>query len=211
MAVRRRFNFLSQARVDVPHMRSIESATSNDFDELLSGLVTGSGNGYILRGFEISMSGAIGGSASGLQLIVDSGCVFHSSSKESGTFFLVPSGTSPEILNSTINTKVVGAFTPNAVNYIGIEYQRAVDDSTSDQIYLWDPTNKNETSKTVPLAKTLNYTVVITTSVWASNVLPIAKVTTDVANNVVDVTDDRDMLFRLGKGGKSNPNPSYKI
>jgi hypothetical protein len=156
------------------------------------------------------MSGAIGGSASGLQLLVDSGCIFHSSSKESGTFFLVPSGTSPEILNSTINTKVIGAFTPNAVNYVGIEYQRAVDDSTNDQIYIWDPTNKNETSKTVPLAKTLSYTIVITTSVWASNVLPIAKVTTDVANNVVDVTDDRDMLFRLGKGGKSNPNPSYE-
>lgn len=210
MAVRRRFNFLSQSRVDTPHMRSVESATSNDFDELIAGLVTGTGNGYILRGFEVSMSGAIGGSASGLQLLVDSGCIFHSSSKESGTFFLVPSGTTPEILNSTINTKVVGAFTPNAVNYVGIEYQRAVDDSTTDQVYFWDPTNKNETSKTVPLAKTLNYTIVITTSLWASNVLPVAKVTTDVANNVVDVTDDRDMLFRLGKGGRSTPNPSYE-
>jgi hypothetical protein len=208
MAVRRRQNWVSQQRVDVPHIRSLESAASNDFDELLKGFVTGS-SGLILRGFEINMTGAIGGAAAGLQLIVADGCIFHTTSNESGTFYVVPSSTSPEVMNSTINTRVSGAFTPNAVNYVGIEYERIIDDTTSDQIYIWDPTNKNEVTKTVPLAKILRYKIVITTSVWAANVLPIAKVTTDVAGNVVDVTDQRAMLFRLGSAGYSNPNPAY--
>jgi hypothetical protein len=190
-------------------MRSLESAASSDFDELLKGFVTGSSS-HVLRGFEINMTGAIGGAATGLQMLVADGCVFHSSSNESGTFYLVPSGTSPEIMNSTINTKVSGAFTPNAVNYVGIEYERIVDDDTSDQVYIWDPTNKNEITKTIPLAKILRYKIVISTSVWAANVLPIAKVTTDVAGNVVDVTDQRAMLFRLGAAGYSNPNPAYE-
>lgn len=208
MSVRRRQNWVSQQRVDVPHIRSLESATSNDFDELLKGYVTGP-DGLVLRGFEINMTGAIGGAAAGLQMLVADGCIFHTTSAESGTFYVVPTGTSPEVLNSTINNKVRGAFTPNAVNYLGIEYERIVDDTTADQIYIWDPTNKNEITKTVPLAKILRYNIVITTSVWASNVLPIAKVTTDVAGNVVDVTDQRAMLFRLGQAGRANPNPAY--
>jgi hypothetical protein len=133
-------------------MRSIESSTSNDFDELLKGFVTGSA-GYVLRGFEISMTNAVNGASSGLQVIVANSAIFHSTSIESGTFYVVPSSTSPEILNSTINNRVSGAFTPNVVNYLGIEYERIVDDATSDQIYVWDPTNKNEITKIIPLAK----------------------------------------------------------
>jgi hypothetical protein len=209
MSVRRRFSFLSQARVDVPHLRSIESAVSNDFDELLKGFVTGTG-GYVLRGFELNMTGAIGGASSGLQMLTANGTIFHGGSSQSGTFYVVPSTQTPEILNSVVNTKVRGAFTPNAVNYVGIEYERVIDDATADQLYVWDPTNKNEITKTVPLAKILNYTIVITTSVWAQTVLPIAKVTTDVAANVVDITDQRSMLFRLGQAGRGSPNPGYE-
>lgn len=207
MAVRRRQNWISQQRIDVPHIRSIESAASNDFDELIKGFV--SPGGVVLRGFELNMSGAIQGASAGLQLLVADGCIFHTSSNESGTFYVVPSSTAPEILNSTINNKVQGAFVPNAVNYVGIEYERVIDDATSDQVYVWDPTNKNEITKTVPLAKILRYKIVITTSVWAANVLPIAKVRTTAANNVDEITDQRPMLFRLGTAGYANPNPAY--
>jgi hypothetical protein len=209
MSVRRQQNWISQQRVDVPHMRSVESAVANDFDEMLRAIVTGVSAPYVIRGFEINMTGSIGAAANGLQLLVADGALLHGTSRQAGTFYVVPTGTSPEILNSTINSRVNGAFTPNAVNYIGIEYERVVDDTTSDQIYLWNPTTKNEVTKTAPLAKILRYQIVITTSIWATNVLPIAKVTTDVANNVVDVTDQRPMLYRLGTAGRSNPNPAY--
>ncbi len=209
MSVRRRQRFLGSMRLDVPVLRSIESAVSADFDELLKGFVTGENNVYVVRGFELNMTGAVGAAASGLQMLVASSTLFHGTSKQSGTFYTVPSSATPEVLNSTINTKVRGAFTPNAVNYVGIEYERFADDATADTVYFWNPTNKNEFSSNVPLAQILRYTIVITTSVWASNVTPIAKVTVDVAGNVVDITDQRPMLFRLGTAGRTNPNPAY--
>lgn len=208
MAVKRSVNWISQQRADVPDMRTLESATRNDFDELIKSFVTGTDQGYILRGFEISMSGAIGGAASGLQMIVDPGAVFHINSSESGTFYLVPSGTSSQQLNSATNTIVDGAFTPSAINYVGLEYERYVDDTTSAQTYIWNPTTNSETVKTVPRAQVLRYRLKITTSTFASNVLPIATVTTDSGNNVVSITDARWMLFRLGLGGAS-PDPFY--
>lgn len=209
MSVRRQQNWLSQQRVDLSHMRSIESAVANDFDELLRGLVVGEGRGYVVRGFELNWTGAIGSAANGLQMLVANSAILHGTSAQAGTFFVVGSGTPPEVLNSTVNTKVTGAFTPNAVNYIGIEYERIVDDATTDQIYIWNPTNQTETTKSAPLARILKYKIVITTSIWAINVLPIARVTTDIANNVVDATDARSRFTRLGTAGTSNPNPSY--
>lgn len=209
MSVKRRVNWISQQRVDVPDMRALESAASNDFDELIKSFVTGTTQGYILRGFEISMAGAIGGAASGLQMIVDPGAIFHVASSQSGTFLLVPSGTPAQQLNSATNTIVDGAFAPSSINYVGVEYERFIDDTTSSQVYLWNPTTNNETTKNAPRAQILRYRFKITTSTFASNVLPVCTVITDSGNNVVSITDARWMLFRLGQGGAS-PNPFYQ-
>lgn len=208
MGVKRRVNWISQQRVDVPDMRALESAASNDFDELIKSFVTGTTQGYIMRGFEISMAGAIGGAASGLQLVVDPGAVFHIASSVSGTFYLVPSGTPAQQLNSATNTIVDGAFAPNSINYVGLEYERFIDDTTSSQVYLWNPTTNSETTKNAPRAQILRYRIKITTSTYAANVLPICTVTTDSGNNVQSITDARWLLFRLGTGGAS-PNPFY--
>lgn len=209
MSVKRRVNWISQQRVDVPDMRALESAASNDFDELIKSFVTGTSQGYILRGFELSMAGAIGGAASGLQMIVDPGAVFHVSSSQSGTFLLVPPGTPAQQLNSATNTIVDGAFTPSSINYVGIEYERFIDDTTSAQVYIWNPTTNNETTKSAPRAQILRYRIKISTSIWATNVLPICTVTTDSGNNVQSITDARWGLFRLGTGGAS-PNPFFQ-
>ena len=209
MAIKRSQNFLDQSRVDVPHMRSIESAVRADFDDLLGGLVTGIGQSYIINGFELNMTGAIGSSASALQVIVAKGSVFHGSSLVSGTCLTVPALTANETLSSTTNTKVDGSFAPGAINYVGIEFTRAVDNSTTSQVYFWNPTSASEFTKTVPLAEVLNYKFVISSSTFASNVLPIAVIETDVSNNVLRVEDRRPMLLRLGSSGSSTPNPSY--
>jgi hypothetical protein len=208
MGVQRRVNWISQQRVDVPDMRAVESAASNDFDQLIQSFVTGTDQGYFIRGFELSMAGAIGGASSGLQLLVDPGAVFHIASSQSGTTLLVPTGTAAQQLNSATNTIVDGAFAPSAINYIGLEYERFIDDTTSAQVYIWNPTTNSETVKTAPRAQILRFRVKITTSTWAANVLPIATVTTDSGNNVVSITDARWMLCRLATGG-ANPNPFF--
>lgn len=209
MAIRRSQNWISQQRVDTPHLRSIESAVRNDFDDLIKSAIYGLNQSYIIRGFEINMTGLIGSAASGTQIITADSAVLHGTSREAGTIYVTDQNQAPEVLNSTINPRVQGAFTPNAVNYIGLEYERVLDNSTVDQVYLWNPSSKNETSKTAPLASILKYKFVITTSIWASNVVPIAKIITDAANNVVEVTDQRPLLFRLGTAGRVTPNPSY--
>lgn len=209
MAIRRSQNWLNQQRVDTPHLRSLESAIRNDFDELLAGLITGIGKPFILNGFEISVAGAIGSSATGLQVLVEESAILNGNSQESGTFFIVPKGTPNETLNATTNTRVEGSFTPGALNYIGIEYTRQVNDETMGQVYFWNPTNDSEFVKTVPLALTFDYKFVITSSLWTDNVVPLATIETDGANNVLSIEDNRPLYHRLGTAGKATPDPTY--
>jgi len=208
MAVQRRVNWLSQQRVDVPDMRSLESAASNDFDQLIQSWVTGTSQSYIVRGFNILMSGAISNAASSLQMQVDPGALLHITASQSGTFLMVPAGTPAQQLNSAINTNVVGTFTPNSVNYVSIDYIRFIDDTTSAQVYIWNPTTNSETTKNAPRAQILQYVINISTVTPTANLLPIAVVTTDAGNNVTRVTDARWMFCRLGSGGLT-PDPLY--
>ena len=209
MAVIRRQNFLGQQRVDTPHLKSIESAVSHDFDQLINGLVIGENKSYVVRGLKINMPGSIGSSANGLQLLVENSAFLHGASDESGTFYTIPTGTPAEILSSTTNERVQGSFTPNTDNYVGIEFVRAVDDTTADQVYFWNPTTNIEITKTVPLAIIQDYKIIISTSSFGSNVLPIAVVQTDDSNNVISITDRRPLLYRLGTAGENQPNPFY--
>jgi hypothetical protein len=208
MAVQRRVNWISQQRVDVPDMRSVESAASNDFDQLIQSFVTGTTQGYFIRGFNILMAGAIGGAANGLQLSVDPGAILHIAASQSGTVLMVPTGTLPQPLNAATNTNVVGAFSPSAVNYVTLDYIRFIDPATSAQVYIWNPTTNNETTLNAPRAQILEYVINISTQTPTPNQLTIATVITDANNNVVDVQDDRNLLGRLGRGGLT-PNPSY--
>jgi len=210
MAVKRSQNWLNQQRVDVPHLRSIESAVRNDFDEMFAAFVLGESQSYVIRGFDIEMAGSIGASANGLQLIVEDSAILHGASDESGTFFELPAGESNQVLSATTNTRVEGAFTPGALNYVSLEFTREVDDTTTAQTYLWNPTTQSEITKTLPLAETLDYKIVISSSLFTSNVLPIAIVETDSSNNVLNIQDRRPMLFRLGTAGSSTPDPFHE-
>lgn len=209
MSVRRRLNELSQQRLDLPQLLSIESAASNDFDELIQSIITGPSNGYVIRGFEINMSGAIGGAASSLEVIVDPGALLHTTSSVSGTFYQVATGTANQQLNSATNTQVNGAFSPNSINYVALEYQRFADTTTNAVSYFWAPGSNSETTETVPQALILQYTFNISTTVPTSYYLPLFIVQTDSSNNVISITDARPLLFRLGTGGW-NPNPFYQ-
>lgn len=208
MAVQRRVNWLSQQRVDVPDVRSVESAVSNDFDQMMQALVTDTSQGYIVRGFNIIMTGAIGGASNSLLVKVDPGSLLHINASQSGTVLMVPAGTPNQQLNAAINTNVVGAFSPNAVNYVTIDYLRFIDPTTSAQVELWNPTSKTETSVNAPRAQILEFVLNISTTLPTPNLLPISVVITDSGNNVVSIEDARWMFCRLATGGIT-PNPGY--
>jgi hypothetical protein len=161
-----------------------------------------------MRGFNILMAGSIGGAASSLQLQVDPGALLHIDASQSGTVYQVPAGTSAQQLNAATNTNVTGAFSPNSVNYVSIDYIRFLDDATAAQVYLWDPTSNSETTENAPRALILTYTINISTATPTPNLLPCAIITTDGNNNVLSVEDARWLLCRLGTGG-TNPNPFF--
>lgn len=207
MAVIRQANLLGQQRLDVPHVRAIESAVAGDFDVLAGQMLSGE-QAVILNGFRLSTSTA-GGAATDLKLQVAGGMMMHFNASESGTVFSVPADRADEELVST-NVKVIGSFTANQTNYIGIDFRRAADSTTADLVQFIDPTTGKETSATVPLARTLDYRIYISTTNFDQtlNICPVAKVVTDPSNNVSSITDARQMMFRLASGGTS-PSASY--
>lgn len=209
MANKRTLNVLPQMRMNVSHVRSIESAVRNDFDELFSSLVMGSNKSYVVRGFEVSMSGAIDSSATSLQLLVADSAILHGSSATSGTFLLADSLALPESLNASANPKVSGTFTASAENYITLDLKREIDGSTVSLGYFFDVANKVETTRVVPEAEILNYTIKISTIAPTSTDLPLAIIKTKADNSVESIEDIRPMLCRLATGGSSAQDPFY--
>jgi hypothetical protein len=205
MSVLRQLNILGQQRLDVPHLRSVESSITADFDVMAGRMQAGS-KAVVIRGFTLANYSA-GTAASSIQLSTADGIVYNINASEAGTFLWVPSDRPIEVLNSITNARVDGSFTAGQVNYIGIDFRRDADDTTSDLVQFLDANTLLENAKNVPLGRTLDYRIVISTTPFsaASNIVPIAKVKTDSQNQVdsavTAVEDARNLMFRLASGG----------
>jgi hypothetical protein len=202
MSVIRQANLLGQQRLDIPHLRAIESSVAADFD-LLAGQIMAGKNPLVVQGFNLIGLPA-GTPASQLQLQVAASVILHPEASESGTIFQVPAARAPETLNAS-NARVQGGFTANSVNYIGIDLRRTADASTADLVQFLDADTSLENPKTVPLGRTLDYVIVISTQDFSTTpgVAPLAKVTTDAFNNIATngIEDARNLTFRLATGG----------
>jgi hypothetical protein len=205
MAIQRQMNFKGQMRIDVPHLRSIESAIAGDFDTLAGGILSGK-QPYIVRGFTLSNTGAAS-PAINIQVNTAGGVVLHYGASESGTILMVPTNRAAEQLVVT-NARVQGGFTSGQDNYIGIDFIREEDSSTSDVVQFIDAVSKVETPKTIPLARSLDYKIVISTTPFSSapTICPLAVVRVAADGTITWVKDARSMYFRLATGGDS-PNP----
>ncbi|NDD85747.1 hypothetical protein EBZ38_15910, partial [bacterium] len=210
MSVLRQQNWLGQQRIDVPHLRAVESSIAADFD-LLAGQILAGSQPLVVKGFNVLTTGAVGNPATSLVLNTAGGIILHPTANEAGTIFGVSENQLSELLNST-NSKLDGNFTPNTTNYIGLNLKREADPETSDLVAFLDANTLEESIKTVPLARTLGYRIIVTTTDFSilPNVLPIAKVVTNSNNIVVSIEDARPMLFRLAQGGSiPNSQSSY--
>lgn len=201
MAVIGSGNFLGQMRVDVPHLRAIESSICNDFDVLAGNMLAGR-EAWVLNSFTIPTANTIGSSAENLILNVENGLIIHYFATDSGSIFSVPTNTPAESLNS-LNTKVYGSFTANAINYIGVDLIRQVDETSVDLTHFLEADTELEFSEIVPTRRVFNYRIIITNQPFSinKNLVPISIVETDSLNNVLTITDCRPMMFRLGSGG----------
>ena len=161
MSILTTVNWLSEQRMDCADARRIESGVRNDFDTTVTGILTGTSQGYIVRGFNILTSGAIGSPANGLALQVDPGSVLHIDASVSGTIFQTPIGTANQTLNAAINTNVSGSFTANSTNYVGLDYNRFADSSTNVTKYIWSASSNSEDETIAPAAQTLTFKIYI--------------------------------------------------
>ena len=210
MSTLRTFNWLGQARVDSPHLRSVDAGVRGDFD-LLAGKVLAGDEALVVKGFTLVTAGATGAPADQLQIITAGSILLHPLSTASGTIFSVPADRAAETLNSS-SARVSGSFVANTTNYIGVDVVRAADDATSDVVQFLQPTLDTEVAEEVPLAKTTDYVIYISTSDFSSTpgLCPIAIVVTDANNNVSTMTDARPFAYGLGSGGTSpDPEASY--
>jgi len=199
MAVIRQENWLGNQRVDIPHLRSVESGVAGDFD-LLAGAMMSGRSPTIVSGFYVITTGIT--LATNLKIRVGDSSLIHFLASESGSIFHVPASRPDEQLSST-NPRVIGSFTPDQVNYIGLDFIRQADDSTTDLVEFLDSVSKLETPVDVPLGRTLDYRIHISTLDFDNNpgIAPICKVTTGSANDIVLIEDAREQMFRLGQGG----------
>lgn len=201
MSVNRQANLIGQQRLDIPHLRALESSIANDFDVTWGTTFAGQ-KPLIVKGFNLTSAGLIGKPATSLILNVANSIVLHYFASESGTVLSVPSSQLPEQLNP-LNPNVSGAFVSNNTNYIGIDFVRTPDSSTTDTVQFLDAITLTETPKPIPLARTLSYKIIISTVNFSanSNICPLAKVTTDASGNVAGIVDARRLMFRLASGG----------
>ena len=206
MSVIRQHNWLSQQRVDVPHLRSIESGVANDFD-IFAGRATAGDQPLVIRGLELTNASASVAAAALVLLTADS-IIFNALSAEAGTFLWTPADRTPEVLNPVSNARVSGSWTASATNYVGIEFVRSADASTTDLVKFLDANTRLETDQQVPLAKTLDYRIVLSTVPFSArpDIVPIAVIELDSVAAVDTCTDARPMMFRLGSGGDSPDN-----
>ena len=200
MAVNRQVNFLGQQRVDVPHIRALESSVCYDFDAV--GLMVTAGVPCVVNGFNVvNYATAVGSLVSQLVLSTANGRIIHPLASDSGSFFQVPADRANEVISAS-NPRVIGAWTLGTVNYLGVDLLRTADTSTATSVRFLTTNPDTETTKTVPLASTTPFSV-------TPSICPVLIVTTDVRNTITAIKDARNLLFRLGAGGDapSSNNP----
>ena len=198
MAIKRQGRFYSQQRLATPALRDLEQSVAADFDSVLRDMVAGTSLGFVLKGFKVNIGAStFSQSADNLTLNTLNGALLNTQAIEAGTLLKV-TGSSAEALN-TSNARVSGSFIAGSTNYISVNYVRKAATST-DTVYFYDKNSETEFSKSLPVSTFLDYQIVINTTGFGINV-PIAIITTSAGNVPTQITDSRNMLFRLGSGG----------
>lgn len=201
MAILRQQNLLGQQRVDVPHLRALESGVAADFDALVGRLLTGE-HPLVVRGLTVSGAG-VGNAASNLSVLTADALVANLNAVPAGSLLWVPADRAAETLNPLTNARVRGAWVPGTRNYVGMEFTRLADDSTVDLVKFQDETTLKEQPRLVDLGKVLDYRFVITVVPLGSqpDLVPVLAADLDSNGLLANIIDSRPLMFRLGSGG----------
>jgi hypothetical protein len=209
MAIKRRLKGYSGFRVDLSHLRLLESAITGDFDDLIMGALTGVDKPYVLRGFDpVGSTADVNSEATSFTLKIADSALLHPTATEAGSILRISPSEADIVINAN-NSKVIGDWVPSSINYVALDYRRITDEGTVDQTYGWSASEKLEITKAVPIGYTLDFRIVLSTTGFG-NFLPLYKVQLDANGKIVEITKSSNNFWRLGTGGVS-PDPSHNF
>ena len=203
MAVLGRLLIGSQQRIDLPDFLSLQSYVASDFKELIRSFV--GDRALILKGFEIiDAPQAIGTSSVSIKV---SDSVLYSPTSSAGSFFFgLPEG-------DELSAPLVPELRTNATNYVYITLSTT--GTAQDTRAFWDVDlnggQGGEFNQDINTEGVLIAQVGVSTSGFPDGTIPIAAIEYD-STSITNITDSRNMMFRLGSGGVSpNPNATFQF
>lgn len=203
MAVLSRLLVGSQQRVDLADFLSIQSYVSSDFRELMRSFVGSSP--VILKGFDlINASQSIGTTSVSINVAES---VLYDPTSNAGSFFSgLPEGNAlsqPIVLGQELRT--------NAVNYVYLTLTTT--GAGQDTRAFWDVDLNGgaggEFNQTINTEGVLIAQAGVSTSGFPQGTIPVAKITLG-PSAITEITDCRNLMFRLGTGGTS-PDPNNRF
>ena len=198
MAVLGRLLIGSQQRVDLPDFLSIESYVASDFKHLIKSFI--GSTPLVLKGFEvIDASSAIGGTSVSIK-IADS-VLYHSGSSAGSFYYGLPEG-------DTLSEPLVPELRLDATNYVYLTLTSV--GKAQDSRAFWDVDlnggQGGEFNQDVNTESVLTVQINVSVSTFPEGSIPLTKIVTN-STSIQEITDCRNMMFRLGTGG-INPDPT---
>jgi hypothetical protein len=188
----------SQQRVDLPDLLSLDSYTASDFRYLIKSFI--GDVPLVLKGFEIIDAPQSIGTSS-VSIKVSDSVLFNASSTAGSFFYGLPEG-------DPLSAPLVPELRLNATNYVYLTLSSV--GKAQDTRAFWDVDlnggEGGEFNQDVNTESVLMVDVNVSVSTFPEGTIPIAKITLN-SSVITDITDCRDMMFRLGSGGV-NPNPN---
>ena len=196
MAVLQRVAFYPQQRLDTPDARSLEAFSQNDWNYFLKGVF--SVKSMVISGFEVSNFSNIF-TVPGIKLKLNNVSLIHPEAKTSASGFYISAGNEKD-LTLTLN--------PSATNFVEIDLK--AQPGVRDVRAFWDMGAEggkgSEFTDTVDTVINLDLDVTANVAGFTEGKIPLYKIITNAQGLVIELTDCRPMLFRLGTGG-SSPDP----
>lgn len=196
MAILQKVSLYPQERLDVQDARALEAFSQNDWAYFLKGIV--STKSQIVTGFDVTNWGDIFRDG-GVRLQQSNVSLIHPEATTQAMGFYISAGSEPDaqlVLN------------PNTINFVEVDL--STEGGARDVRAFWDPAANGgqggEYTDTVDTVINLALNISVNISGFSSGRIPLYKIQTDSSNKVIEITDCRPLLFRLGTGGAS-PNP----
>ena len=196
MAVLQRVAFYPQQRLDTPDARALEAFSQNDWSYFIKGVF--STKSMVISGFDVSNYANIF-MVPGVKLKLSNVSLLHPEAKTAASGFYVSAGNEKDF---TLD------LSPASTSFIEVDLKSTA--GVRDIRAFWDmgadAGRGSEFTDNVDTVINLEIDITVSVSGFSAGKLPLYKIVTNAQGLVIELTDCRNMMYRLGTGG-SSPDP----